>query len=159
MDIQRPNTTPPSPQPLDRKPTVFTPNGQQTRPATMEYTRPRPDTTQPTYSQTPSPEQQAPVSKPKKSKKGLVFGVFMLLFVGLIGTGTYYYLAIYKKPAVVAPQPAPETKQPESADSTSVQATPEGVDKTTQDIDQQLNSQNDTQDFAPNDVNDSSLGL
>lgn len=160
MDIQRPSQTSSSSQP--RPTTVFTPSSQQTRPATMEYTRPRADT-QNSFDQSPQISQQdISVNKPKKSKKGLIIGLFVVLFIGLSGAGAaYYYMAIYKKPAPQAqPQPVAETQPTETtADSTTVQATPDGVDQTVEDIDQQLNSQNDTQDFPSNDVSDSNLGL
>ncbi len=161
MDIQRPTQTSPSPQP--RPTTVFTPSSQQTRPATMEYTRPRMDTNT-TFDQSPQISQQdINMNKPKKSKKGLIISLFVLLFVGLSGAGAYYYMAVYKKAASQPqpqPQPVVETQPTETTtDSSTVPATPDGVDQTVEEIDQQLNSQNDTQDFPSNDVSDSNLGL
>ena len=159
MDIQRPTQTPPSPQ--ARPTSVFTPSSQQTRPATMEYTRPRMDTST-AFDQSPQISQQdIAMNKPKKSKKGLIISLFVLLFVGLSGAGAYYYMAVYRKPASQPqPQPVAETQPTETTtDSSTVQATPDGVDQTIEEIDQQLNSQNDTQDFPSNDVSDSNLGL
>ncbi len=164
MDVQRPATRPvaPSPTPtLGARPTVFTPSRQQTRPATMEYTRPRSGSTEAPFSQTPQTGVETPSLKPKKSKKGLVIGVFALLFVALAGFGGYYFFVINKKPVKDAIQstPAPEVKPAEVTDSAKIQATPEGVDKAVQEIDKQLDSQNDAQDFSADDVSDNGLGL
>ena len=82
MDIQRPTQTPPSPQ--ARPTSVFTPSSQQTRPATMEYTCPRMDTSTVRSISTIS-QQDIAMNKPKKSKKGLIISLFVLLFVGLSG--------------------------------------------------------------------------
>lgn len=156
MDIQQPTAPPPSsPQ---QQPQVFQPSGSFGRPATMEYTRPRPDEpSSPSFTPTPRPAQfEAP--KQKKSKKGLVIALFVILFLGLAaGGGAYYYFTMYKKETVVPAQNT--TPAPTETESSTVEATPEGVDKATEQIDKQMNSVDDTQDFTTNDVSDDGLGL
>lgn len=158
MDIQRPSSQPPAPQ----GPTVIQPSNSLNRPATMEYTRPRPDDPNaPSFTPEPSQAFTPPVGgssvKPKKSKKGLVITLFILLILGLgAAGGAYYYFKVYKKPV---PVPAVTTETPAPAQSDSIEATPEGVDKVTDSIDQKLNGVNDTEDFKPNDVSDDGLGL
>ena len=161
MDIQRPTVqAPPQPQPT-QQPTVISPSGSVSRPATMEYTRPRTDsTTSPSFAPVAQPfsEQTANSQKIKKSKKGLIIGVFVVLFLGLAIAGGGYYFMVYNKKTEPAPvqntEPAPATTEPAVVD-----ATPEGVDQTTEQIDQQLNSVDDTQDFTTDDVSDTSLSI
>ncbi len=156
MDVQHPTSAPPSP---PQQPTVIQPSGSYGRPATMEYTRPRPDDpSTPNFAPTPQPAQFTAPAKQKKSKKGLVLAIFIILFLGLAAGGAgYYYFAVYKEEKVVpvenTPQPATETEP------TTIEATPEGVDKATEQVDQQLNGLDDTADFTANDVSDDGLGL
>lgn len=157
MDVQRPSST----MPPSRQPTVVSPSGPLGRPATMEYTRPRPDDpSTPSFAPEPQPQstQFSAPQKQKKSKKGLVIAIFVVLFLGLAAAGAgYYYFALYNKS-----EPAPaQNAQPAPAEteSTAIEATPEGVDNATEQIDQQLNSLDDTQDFTNNDVSDDGLGL
>lgn len=166
MDIQSPRVSAPprpatssAPEPTIVRPTVSS------RPATMEYTRPRPD--DPSAPRFTPDNDQAKVQqmasysqqnqKPKKSKKGLVIGLilFLLLAGGAAGGAYYYFMVMNKQEAAVVEEPAP---QPAPAEE-GITATPEGVDKTIQSIDQSLNSVNDDQDYSPNDVSDDSLGL
>ncbi len=157
MDIQRPSA-PGTPQPSPvQQPTVVSPSGSLSRPATMEYTRPRPeDPAAPSFTPAPQPE---PMTEPKqkKSKKGLVIGLFVTLFVGLAAAGAGYYFMVYNKS-----EPAPvqnETPVATEAEPAKIEATPEGVDAATDEIDKQLNSVDDSQDFTNNDVSDDTLGL
>lgn len=156
MDIQRPA---PVSQPND----VIRPSAEALgRPATMEYTRPRPTVSgqapgasfspSPTTDGGPSFTPQSPAKK--KSKKGLVIGivVFLLVIVGA-GAAYYFFMMDTTEPAPVATEPAVVEE------STAVEATPEGVDKTIESIDKQLNSVDDSADFTPNDVSDDALGL
>lgn len=163
MDIQRPSSQPAPSVQRPSAPTVITPND---RPATMEYTRPRPTAN----SETPnnkfafSPKSDLSFESqnvPKKSKKGLVLAVFVVLFIGLAaGGGAFYYFSIYKnKSQPVAPAPQPVATDQSTIEAQAVEATPEGVDKTTEEIDKQLNTTDDTQDFSADDVSDASLGL
>lgn len=157
MDIQRPTVSaPPQPQP---SPNIKAPSGSINRPATMEYTRPRPgDPTAPSF--TPTPMQQpnlAESPKPKKSKKVLIIVLFVVLFLGLTVAGAGYYFAVMNKKEPTPAQPV-ET-QPTDTKSDKLEATPEGVDKSVEQIDQSLNSIDDTQDFTSNDISDPSLGM
>lgn len=163
MDIQRPASQPAPSMQRPNAPTVITPND---RPATMEYTRPRPTANNEVpnnkFSFSPQPDLSFESQNvPKKSKKSLALTVFVLLFIGLaVGGGAFYYFSVYKnksQPVAPAPQPA-ATEQPTN-EAQAVEATPEGVDKTTEEIDKQLNTTDDTQDFSADDVSDASLGL
>lgn len=159
MDIQRPSSSVPPRSP--QGPTVISPSGSLGRPATMEYTRPRPDDpSAPSFTPEPQPQsgQFAAPAKQKKSKKGLIIAVFVILFLGLTAAGAgYYYFTVYNKDKA---EPAQSTAPaPAETESTTIEATPEGVDKATEQIDQQLNGLNDTEDFTTNDVSDDGLGL
>ncbi len=150
MDIQRPN-----------QPTVIKPSGSLNRPATMEYTRPRLDSTQmPSLTPVPAPSEPAPqpiVSKPKRSKKPLVV-LLLVLLLAAGGGGAYYYFMILNKDVAPAVTQQPEPEAPKE-DADAVSATPEGVDEVTRQIDESMNSVNDTEDFKPDDVSDDALGL
>lgn len=165
MDIQRPNTTQP---PAPARPTVpqesVSASSRLGRPATMEYTRPRPGgPTQP--SRFDASADQAKVHEmtkddtptPKKSKKGLILGVVVFLIVVLAGGAAAYYFLVMNQdqPAVVEQQPelAPEE------DVNAIDATPEGVDNATNAIDQSLNSLDDNADFRSDELTDSALGI
>lgn len=157
MDIQRPTAPMQPPQPAR----IITPNNTLSRPATMEYTRPRPDDPNaPSFSPQPDSQRQPqPAAKPKRSKKPLVIFLVAFIVLGLAGGGAYYYFAVYKKPAAapVAQQSA-QTTQTTTSDDT-IEATPDGVDKTIQAIDKNMNTLDDTGDFTSNDVSNSNLGL
>lgn len=155
MDIQRPSG----------QPDVIRPSSPLGRPATMEYTRPRPDSpTSPARSFSPespvsddSIASAQPVVKAKKSKKGLIIGLLLFLVVGgAAASGAYYYFMMRDdaQPQPVATEPVAPVEE-----TTTIEATPEGVDKTVQTIDTNLNGLNDTTDFTPNDVSDDALGL
>lgn len=158
MDIQKPLTvaTPP------KDPTVISPSGPLGRPATMEYTRPRPqDPNTPKF--TPAPEERMKESpfkapdKKKKSHKGLWISLIILLVVGVGGAGAYYYFMVMnnESPATTT------TTQQETAtqeEASTVQATPEGVDQTTEAIDKSLSGLDDA-DYNQSQVSDDSLGL
>lgn len=151
MDIQRPS-----------QPTVIKPGSSLGRPATMEYTRPRldNDTQPPSLTPVPAPAEPAPqqpiVSKPKRSKKPLIVLLIILLLAA--GGGAYYYFMVMNKEAAPVVTPQPEPAAPKE-DANTVEATPEGVDKVIQQIDESMNSVNDAEDFKPNDVSDDALGL
>ncbi len=158
MDVQRPTVSSPPPS----SDGMIRPNANSLgRPATMEYTRPRPidaaDPTGPSTSFAPPSEAsraQSPViGKPKRSKAPL-FIVLLLIVLAAGAAGAYYFLVMNKTetPAVVQPVVVEEK-------TTTIEATPEGVDTTVESIDKNLNSVDDTQDFTPNDVSDDALGL
>lgn len=167
MDIQRPSSTQPStpPRPVVSQESLST-SSQLGRPATMEYTRPRPGVpNQP--SRFDSSADQAKVQemakstdqpKPKKSKKGLIIGIALFLILALGGGGAAYYFLVLNKdqPAAVEQQPAP-TVEPE--EDSAIQATPEGVDNATNTIDQSLNSLDDNADFRTDELTDDALGI
>lgn len=151
MDIQRPS-----------QPTVIKPAGPLGRPATREYTRPRSDnpigdpfsfSDQPqNMSSTPQPV----VSKPKRSKLPLIILVLVLLTAA--GGGAYYYFMIMKKDTAPVANTQPQPTAP-AEDTNKIDASPDSIDKVTNEIDENLNSINDTEDFKPDDVSDDALGL
>lgn len=166
MDVQRPSSPPP--QQPQTAPRVIQPNQPSSRPATMEYTRPRPAAepaqTSSQFSPDPSrlpedtlaPDNQKPPKQKKSIKKFVIITLVVVLIAALAGAGTYYYQQVMNKPEPAQPQPEP---QPQPVEDGSVEATPEGVDQTVDAIDQQLNSLNDAEDFTPNDVSDQGLGI
>ncbi len=170
MDIQRPSSVPPA-QPTPRsnpynatqQPTAEI----NTRPATMEYTRPRPggpaNNVAAQFNSNPVMQagmQPAPMSEQKKSKKGLVIALFLAtLFLIVGGGGFYYYVAVAKKSPVADQQTAPVVDEKPTENTSKIEATPEGVDKVITDLDQQMNSLDDAQDFNANDVSDDSIGV
>lgn len=160
MDIQRPVPSTPS------EPVIIKPSTSLGRPATMEYTRPRPDSSNtPNFNpkadldrvQQMAQEPTLPDVQKKRSKKPLIITLIIFIILALAGGGAYYYFMVMNKeeptPVVNQPEPAPEPTGNE------VTATPDGVDKTIQSIDQGLNSLNDDADYSPNDINDDALGL
>lgn len=160
MDIQRPSQTIP--------PSSNTSSSINSKPATMEYTRPR--TTNgggmkqaQNTSFSPQPDMSfSPIDKPKKSKSGLVLiAIVISFFVIFGGVGTYYYFAVEnKKPAIKEDQQVTsEPTESEATDKKSVEATPEGVDSASSSIVKQINSLDDTKDFSASDIGDSNLGL
>lgn len=157
MDIQRPNTLSSAP----KDPTVIAPANPLGRPATMEYTRPR--SQDPATPNVPSQTEQRinespfkPAPKPKKSHKGLWISLIILLFVGIGGAGAYYYFMVMNNED---PVPVPAATQTQTEDVTKIEATPEGVDATTESIDKSLGGLDDTADYNPDQVSDDSLGL
>ncbi len=160
MDIQRPSQT--------ISPSSNTPSSINTKPATMEYTRPR-TTNGGGMNQTqntsfyPQPDMSfSPIDKPKKSKSGLVLvAIVVSFFVIFGGVGTYYYFAVEnKKPAVKENQQvASEPSESEATDKKAVEATPEGVDSASTSIVKQINSLDDALDYSASDIGDSNLGL
>jgi hypothetical protein len=166
MDIQRPAPQPASP-PRPPMPAIDTmatqqPATQLTRPATREYTRPRPeDPTAPSFTPATDPARMAPAVaepvKPKKSKKGWLIAVVIFVLIGVIGgAAAYYFLVMNKEEAAVTQQPVQTQSTQEEA---KVEATPEGVDTATNAIDKSLNSVNDDADFPSDQLTDTSLGL
>lgn len=155
MDIQRPTQSSPPSQVIS--PTLD-------RPATMEYTRPRTNNgnNAPNQYQNFAPQQDmsfAPTAVPKKSKKGLIITVAIVLFLIIMGgTGAYYYFAVEGK-TPVAQETLPPAQTETEPSTKTIEATPEGVDLVTAEIDKQLSTTDDTQDFSANDVSDSNLGL
>lgn len=159
MDVQRPPQQPevPSrPQPNIVQPSS---NPSLSRPATREYTRPRPDGSTPDFSgpnthvPPAAPSQKEP--KSSKGKKIAIGSLVAIIILLLAGTGAYLYLNMQDEPAA----PVATETTPEPAPEEGVQATPAGLDKVIADIDQILNSLDDTADFKPNDLSDDSLGL
>lgn len=168
MDVQRPvrpQSQAPSPQQFQPQGSAVGQQPQQpntvvsSRPATMEYTRPRPgELSAPSFSPEKQTEQYV-APKTKKSKKGPVIALFIVLLLALIGGGGgYYYFAVYSD-SKVTPTVVEKPQPVEEANTSKIEATPEGVDKATEQIDQTLNSLNDTEDFKPNDLSNDNLGL
>lgn len=160
MDVQRPSASP------SDSPQVIQPNsGSLGRPATMEYTRPRPENPtadSPSFS-TPSthipptePSKMPEKPKPKKSKKIFAALLIIIGLIGIVGAAVFFYIAYQNEEPVPAAVTEPE---PEATAEEGAQATPEGVDQTIQEIDQTMNSLDDTTDFSPSDLSDDSLGL
>lgn len=154
MDVQRPAPAAASEQPSMVQSAN---NPSLSRPATREYTRPRLDGSTPDFS---GPNKHVPpaepVQKKQRSGKKLVIGTLVAVVVlSLAGVGAYLYLQMQDEP--VAPVVTEEVQAP-PADA-GVQATPGGVDQVIQEVDQILNSLDDTSDFKENDLSDDSLGL
>lgn len=160
MDIQR------------QRPSVQQPfrgNGM-SRPATMEYTRPRSnyDTsspgvpTMPTEVSQPAADpsllQTQPVAnnRPKRSKKPLVITLIVVLLLAAGAAGAYYFFMLNDDVAGPPPVSTPATVEEEPA---VIDATPEGVDRVVEIIDESLDSIDDDADFSPNDISNDSLGL
>ncbi len=162
MDIQRPSSS-------GLQPSKMSPTPINNRPATMEYTRPRTtngslNTPNQNVNFTPQPDPSFnPKPSTEKSKAGLVITAVIILFLIVMGgSGAYYYFAVESKTPVVSettPKPTEPTADEQESEPLIIEATPEGVDKVTSDIDKQLNTLDDTQDFSANDVSDASLGL
>lgn len=154
MDVQRP-----APPAGDTSPGIIQPSSDSlSRPATMEYTRPRPDGDGPDFSGPatnipPAGPSDNSTKKPKKSKKVLVFTLTVLVILAIAGAGAYFYMA-YKQET---PAPVAETPVIAPVEET-VQATPDGVDQTIDKVDQSLNAL-DESTLGENDLSDDSLGL
>lgn len=93
--------------------------------------------------------------KVKKSSHKLAIIIAIVVTLMIIAALSYFFLVQKKDTPAPAPEPQPEQTQSQPADL----ASPEGIDETVKSIDQSLNSVNDQQDFTPNDVSDSTLGL
>lgn len=163
MDVQRPPSAPP-PQSVQsnqqQRPNQYI-GDISTRPATMEYTRPRPDIAQ-QFNANPVMQAGLQPTPPeqKKSRKGLVIAIFLSIILLTAGGGGYYYFVVVAKNKPVADQSLTQpVAQEEKVESDKIEATPAGVDKTIENIEQQLNNLDDAQDFNANDVSDESLGL
>lgn len=162
MDIQKPTS-------FGSQSSKISPSPINSRPATMEYTRPRNNSDNlnapnPNVNFAPQPDVSfTPATPPKKSKAGLVITAVIILFLVIMGgSGAYYYFAVESKTPVAQEDTTTkptETKTEQESGPLIIEATPEGVDRVTSDIDKQLNTLDDTQDFSANDVSDASLGL
>lgn len=137
MDVQRPVAPPPS--------------GVTPPPAPPQQPMPPQVPAAPEVPQTPlQPEPQ------KRSRKGLIIAIIMVVVIALclIAGAVFMYLRSQNKadePALQNPTPA------QSLDDGHID--PGDIDATVQKIDGALTNLNDSADFGPNDLNDSTLGL
>ena len=150
MDVQRPVSN------SNGQNQVIHPNNSSlNKPATMEYTRPRQEGEGSKFtaqSRVPMDEPDNP-KKEKKSKKLMATILIAIGVLGVVGAAVFFYIGYQNE------EPAPVATPEPVVQDDGVQATPEGVDQTIAEIDQALNSLDDTADFKPNDLSDDSLGL
>lgn len=91
----------------------------------------------------------------KKSHKGTVILIVVLLALALIGGAVFAYIQTNKKvtPATTQANPV-KTTQP-----TDAKANAADIDKTSNDLDASLKKVDDTKDYSANDLSDTTLGL
>jgi len=101
----------------------------------------------------PTPLQEPPVVGPKKSKRGMVIVVIIcvVLVLAAIGAAGYFYLS---SKTTTLPQTLDVS---EPVDDGRVDVS--DVDALSAEVDDAVKNLNDSADFGPNDLSDSTIGL
>lgn len=132
----------------------------------MDVQRPQANTTPPASAMAPADNITASMTDPhiqanttiRKRPKGKIIVLVAGIVIILAAASTAFYFLILKEDAKNTPAPAPTVVEDTSSDANERVRTDE-IDTLVTDIDNTLNTLNDSQDFTQNDISDSALGL
>lgn len=140
MDIQRP------------RPASTTPPAEPMAPADNIATQaPTPNPGQVIGQQGLAEELHAPAKPPKEKRPGVIIGIVTAVIIIVLGGGIGGFILWTNSRTA-----EPETTQTQSENE---RVNVEDIDATVTEIDQTLNSLNDSADITPSDVSDANLGL